>query len=485
MARVQSFSAASTLVVVLVFGAGVFQMFSTQSAAQRENAAPQRTILLMPGQDVARIVENSPEETTFVFSPGIYRMQSIVPKNGDVFEGQQGAVLNGAKALTMHREGEYWTADAAFAPAAQPHCQKDHPLCWITSDLFIDGQLQEPARSLQDLAAGRWYYDQAAGKILIATNPAGHLVEMSNAQAAFSGGAARVAIRNLVVEKYASPMQHGAIGGNNGKAVAWTITNTEVRWNHGVGIAIGPNSHVEHCNIHHNGQMGIAGNGNNLAIISNEIAFNNYAGYDPDWEAGGSKFSGSDNLVVRSNMVHDNQGNGLWTDIDNIHVLFEDNQVYRNSGEGIRHEISYDAVIRRNTVVANSMGIVVALSSNTEVYENRIEVPAKGKAGIRIAGGSRGQGAYGPHLAHDIRVHDNVFQFLGQDARCGVSTSSLATVSNITFDNNQYHILGGGQKFWNWGDRSMDFAEFRNSGQESHGSLSTARYSFPASMQPN
>ena len=49
-----------------------------------------------------------------------------------------------------------------------------------------------------------------------------------------------------------------------------------------------------------------------------EIAFNNYAGYDAFWEGGGTKFWRNKRLIVRDSCVHDNNGPGLWSDIDNI-----------------------------------------------------------------------------------------------------------------------------------------------------------------------
>ena len=84
-----------------------------------------------------------------------------------------------------------------------------------------------------------------------------------------------------------------------------------------------------------------------------EIAFNNYAGYKADWEAGGTKFWATTGLVVRNSCVHHNAGPGLWTDYDNIDTLYEGNIVFSNANDGIKHEISYDAIIRDNIVAGN------------------------------------------------------------------------------------------------------------------------------------
>jgi parallel beta-helix repeat protein len=68
---------------------------------------------------------------------------------------------------------------------------------------------------------------------------------------------------------------------------------------------------------------------------------------------GGSKFWATEGLVVRNNVVRDNAGAGLWSDTDNRGVLYEGNLVYRNADDGIKHEISYGAVIRNNTCCLN------------------------------------------------------------------------------------------------------------------------------------
>src|SRR5579884_26552 len=143
-------------------------------------------------------------------------------------------------------------------------------------------------------------------------------------------------------------------GGDQHPGTNWTITNNEVRWNHGTGISIGDWTQVLGNYIHNNGQKGIGGVTMNSVVQDNEIARNNYAGFDVGWEAGGAKFAVSSGMVVRGNNVHDNYGPGIWFDIDSINNLIENNTVTSNySGPGIQYEISYSAVIRNNTVRYN------------------------------------------------------------------------------------------------------------------------------------
>ena len=74
-------------------------------------------IHLLPGMDVADLVRNAPGGTTFLFSPGTYRMQSIVPKDEDSFIGQGQAILNGSAILDLQPDGGLWSAVESLSPA--------------------------------------------------------------------------------------------------------------------------------------------------------------------------------------------------------------------------------------------------------------------------------------------------------------------------------------------------------------------------------
>ena len=87
----------------------------------------------------------------------------------------------------------------------------------------------------------------------------------------------------------------------------------------------------------------------------------------------------------------------MWTDINNIHTLYEDNVVVNNTGTGISHEISYDAIIRNNIVMDNSgdprgwlwgANIKIQNSSNVDVYGNKIDMT--GGNGIALIEQNRG-----------------------------------------------------------------------------------------------
>ena len=284
-------------------------------------SAPAGAIILNPGDNIAALVNAAPAGATFYFEPGVYRGVSLAPKTGQTFIGAEGAILNGSAVLTdWTQSGNLWViggqtqqgpvnSSAEFLPGTR---RPGNP-----ETVFFDNTPLKPLDALSKLVAGTFSFDYAADKIYIADNPAGHTVEAGKQTDAFHGNATNVTVQNLVIKKYDPEIQHGAINGGQ----SWTIQNNEVLLNYTVGIIAQDNSQVIGNYVHDNGQMGVGGQGNNVLVQGNELASNGFwSGIDPLWEAGGFKFAQTDNLVVRGNYVHDNNGPGLWGDIDSINT---------------------------------------------------------------------------------------------------------------------------------------------------------------------
>ena len=436
---------------------------------------------LYPGQDIAAKVNGAPNGTTFTFTPGVYRMVSLSPKDGMTFVGQAGAILNGARLLTSFtRQNGYWVASGQTQQGERRgdgYCLEDSPRCAYPEQLFIAGKMLKHVGSLAGVHAGTWYFDYNADKIYFADDPSGKTVETSVTKYAFYSHGSGVTIRGLIVEKYASPAQYGAIGGQGG-VPRWTLQNNEVRWNHGSGIRTGNGMQVLNNNAHHNGQMGIGGSGDNMLVQGNEIAYNNVAGFGTHWEAGATKFSHTNALVVRDNFSHHNHGAGLWTDIDNINSLYEGNRVEDNDWRGIYHEISYKVIIRNNIIRRNGFnlplknkfpvdgaGILIHDSQNAEIYGNTVENNYSGIGGIES---NRGSGKYGVYNLINLNVHDNtVVQPTGRAAGVAQVVGSNAVYSSQgnKFVHNTYD-LGTTAKYFRWMNGDHTTPEWKGYGMD-------------------
>jgi len=313
------------------FAVGLALLWGGNCDAKGRGPGDRRRLVLKPGDNLAALVEQSRPESEFRLTAGVHRLESIDPRSGDSFSGESGAILSGAQILSgFSHSGELWVVQtqAEHRGSYPGKCDERHSACEYPEDLFIDDSPLERAESLEAVGPGNWYLDYSTRKAYLADNPEGHRVEMSIVPRAFWGPAQNVKIAGLTIEKYACAAGDGAIDGRSGRT--WVVSNNLIRLNHGIGIRLGDGMQVLHNRLLHNGQLGIGGGGSNGIVDGNEIAFNNYAGYAYGWEAGGSKFAFTKNLVVRNNYVHDNKGPGLWTDIENENTFYEHNHTKSN-----------------------------------------------------------------------------------------------------------------------------------------------------------
>lgn len=451
-------------------------------------SAQSGVVVINPGDDARAIVDRHPAGTTFLFRAGVHRMTSTIePRRGDVFDGEVGAVLNGARVLSgFEREGNLWVIKGQTQQGPRTNathgyevCDAQHPRCEYPEELFVDGVPLLHVDNKSKVAAGKWFFDYGNDRIYMADDPNGRLVETAVTTYAFLGsGQDNVTIRNLTIEKYASPTQQGTIQARG--TTGWLIENVTSQWNHGAGISTDTAMRVINSRFNYNGHLGIHGRGDNLLIEGNEIAYNNWAGHDLEWEAGGTKFSRTDGLVVRNNYVHHNQGVGLWTDIDNINVLYEGNLVTHNLRFGLFHEISYAAIIRNNTLEYNNYQryggqIYISNSSDVEIYGNQVVVGDKLGDSIVIFHKERGVGAHGPWLSRNINVYNNTVVFTAGTGWAG-STLHYQTPgrwdnSTNKFDGNTYYLSDADFQHWSWGRDKLKWSQFRERGQERNGKM--------------
>jgi parallel beta-helix repeat protein len=457
-------------------------------------AAVSEGTTIRPGESIQSKVNSYPGGTSFRLMAGVHRLQSVAPKDGDSFIGEAGAVMSGARQLTTFtRSGGFWVAAGQTQQGERTEasrengvttCMPEYPRCYFPEQLFIDGKQLRHVAGLGQVGPGRWYFDYAADKIYFADDPSGRKVETSVTPYAFKSEASNVTISGLIIERYASPSGDGAIHGPSSSG--WTVTDNELRWNHGTGVKLGNRMRVLRNYSHHNGHLGVNAAGASDALVEdNEIAYNNQGGFRATgFSGGGAKFSSTTRLTVRGNRVHDNLGKGLWTDMSNRYTLYENNIVTNNDLMGIFHEVSYDAVIRNNTIEGNGFkveegtmrggGIAVVSSPNVEIYGNIIR---NNQHGIAVNQDDRGTGPYGLHEVKNLYVHDNEVTmktgYTGLGLGQGLSGGTYYTSKNNRFARNTYTLSAGNHFYWQDDDRSI--AAWKAYGQDSGGSFTTAR----------
>lgn len=445
---------------------------------------PDGAVRIAAGDSIQRAALRAGPGGTVCLAAGLYRMQEVAPLAGQRFVGAPGAVLNGARVVgAFTRAGPYWQAAGLHPRGGGPGQCRTGTLCLLPLALFLDGEPLRRVATQAELGPGRYLVEPVQGRVTLADDPSGRLVEAASARFAFRGRAQDVQIRGLVVEKYDSPAQEGAV---EGQGPGWRIEATELRHNSGAGIGVVSGGVVRDCAIHHNGQLGATAGGTDILFENNRIFANNTAGFDPAWEAGGLKITASRSVVLRGNRVERNDGPGLWCDIDCRDVLFEGNHAEANRGPGIFYEISYAAVIRRNTLRLNGdpastwfwdADIQVAASEDVEVSDNDVTVRPGGHAVVLVdQARERAQG--GMYRTARNRVHGNRFVFQGAGSAGGVSDAesdspnfTVIQTGRNSFDRNRYTYPAATPPRFIWGHEIIDFAQFRAAGQEQGGIL--------------
>ncbi len=457
------------------------------------------TVTLNPGDSIQAAVNANPAGTIFVLNAGEYRMQSVVPKQGNVFSGMPGAVLNGSRVLTG------WTASgSAWKVGGQTQqgtvngtewCLSGYPRCAYPEDLFIDDKPMLHVGSLSAVGPGKWFFDYGADTIYIGDNPSGHKVEVSVTPRAFGGGGSSVTdvvIKGLTIEKYAAQLQLGAIDSETGGA-RWTIEGNIIRLNHGYGINAGPATKIIKNKILDNGQAGYGGGGTGFLFDSNEIARNGwYAGVNPGWEGGAGKITDATSGTVSNNCVYENRGPGIWQDENADNILVENNVVWGNTSAGIMLEISTGGIVRNNTVFDNgtdtggngwlwSPQILLSSVYDMEVYNNTVDTNANYGNGITIVSQDRGSAngtSYSTATGNIIRNNKITLRANTADlSKIGMDAENVPPSNANTLANNTYHVVNINNKHWWWpnsSDTTYTLAGMKAIGQESGSTIDTS-----------
>lgn len=416
-----------------------------------------------PALDVAAIVRSAPEGATICFAPGTYRLEApLQPRAGQRLVGAPGAVLTGAFPVTgFEPHGRLWRAPiVGAAGSGRGVCQRGWDGCTYPEVVAYGGRPLRRVMSAAAVEPGRFALDAQGGWLWIADDPAAAPVTLSVSSGAVAAwNAPGVEVTGFVVELFATTAGTGALRGR-----AMEIGGNEVRFNHGAGIQAWDGSQVIGNYVHHNGQIGVVGQGPGIVVEGNLIAHNNTAGFDPVWEAGGTKWVDTEGLVVRGNVSVHNRGPGLWLDLYNRASVVEGNIVRGNEGPGIFVELSYGARLRGNLVRSNGRrytawspaGVLVVDSSGVTITGNAL---ARNRAGVVLIQDDRQTGPYGPTRLRHIAVRGNRIAMARgitgmQDWTSGCSCFSDPT---IVFAANRFEVPRAARLF-EWRGRRLTLA---------------------------
>ncbi len=442
------------------------------------------TITLAAGDDAVAAFAASSAGDTIIFTSGTYRRNNMTPKDNQTIILNSRVKLTGADILSSWtQDGDRWYASGQTQGTAVLTGQCDTGYrCNKAEDLFVDDQPWDHMTSLAAVTKeGQWFFDYDTDRIYVFGDPTGKLVETSISGHAFSGTADNVTLhcRGGTIEKYATPAQRGAIGGaaDATPGDGWKVIGCHVRHIHGIAIKAGTNWEVRDSTLCDNGQMGAGGSGTGATWVNNTVCRNNYARFSAGWEAGGMKFTSTTNHRFLRNKVFDNRGPGVWYDIDNFLALIEGNDIYNNTHEGIKYEISDTATIRHNRVAHNGVvfhewllvpQIHLQNCEGCLVERNAMTVPqgttasaTDGPHGVMITCQDRGNPGW--TCLNNI-VQDNVIVMTGNRGMNGAGEDITGEVTGFyttnLFRRNTYQVLDLATDHWHWNGAAMNFTEW-------------------------
>jgi parallel beta-helix repeat protein len=185
--------------------------------------------------------------------------------------------------------------------------------------------------------------------------------------------------------------------------------------------------------------------------------------------------------MLRGNYVHDNDGPGLWTDVNNIYTTFENNLVENNTWAGIFHEVSYDAVIRNNVSRGNGFGsswvydgagILAASSPNVEIYNNVVENNKNGVI-LYMVDRSGDKQTAGPHITQNNYVHNNTISMPSGVSGLvqHVNDDTYFTSKQNRFASNTYYLGSISAQRYFWMNATKNKDQWKSYGQDTSGSF--------------
>ncbi|MGC9452675.1 MAG: right-handed parallel beta-helix repeat-containing protein [Oceanipulchritudo sp.] len=361
-------------------------------------------------ESVQSVLDNLQPGDRVVFAPGVYRMALRVTAKGTreapiVIEAEQHGtvIITGADEVAdWKQDGADWVSDIDLSHL-EPS-RKHGLLAGRREQVFVDGQPLRQVLHRDQLAGGRFFYDESAKRLYIrpqvfagevrggelevekgsiqgggtATidrtdplhswpflirefDPAEHLVEVTTRARVFDlvcerarpfAGAEYIVLRGLHFRASGDAPQQPMVSiGGTGHLVE------DCRFEHGAarGFDLRANgATVRRCVARLNGQMGFSGYGDDNLVEDCLLQHNNtkHSGF-VCFEQGGCKIVKTNRFTMRRVRAIGNDGPGIWYDIDNAEALIEQCWCEGNTGPGIMYEISWTAVIRNNVCWKN------------------------------------------------------------------------------------------------------------------------------------
>lgn len=380
---------------------------------------PAGAIAIYPGQSIQAAVNANPNGAAFLIKTGTHTRQSVIPKSGNTFVGESGAVLDG--------QGVGYAFNKGGGPA---------------NNVTIRGLKitnYSPGMQSATVDAGGYFPNEGSTGWVIQNNE----VSYNGEYGIRIGNSSRILNNNVHHNKrlnIAGSANDAVIEGNEvayGNYLSAYNTNFEAG---GTKFAYTERLTLRNNYVHDNVGVGLHMDENNI------------------------------NTLIEDNRIASNASEGIAIEISYATII-RNNTITNNGFADPRNRYSY---------VWNA-GIGIHASPNVEVYGNTLSGNYAGIVAIQ-QNRDVDKALYGRHLVQNLNVHDNTITQTNLP-RNGNELSVAAGIVqdfgdngifsgwNNRFTNNRYYLGGNPRPFaWNNGTRTE--SEWRGFGQDLSGLFS-------------
>lgn len=333
-----------------------------------------------PFLTITKAVNTARSGDTVRVADGVYRESvQVYRKTLDIIGASQtGTVLDGTRAVTNWTPtGATWTTPWSTnfeVPFEDIQMFENNRIAGSPEQFFLDGTALTEVATLAEVTPTSFFYDRAGGVVHIGVDPYGRLVEGSVLQWGLHlNGADHSTVTGLTVRRYAPSQRQ--LSAFRVHSAATTVRDVTVDSNSYVGIsAIGAGIVFDRLTATRNGQIGVnAFRANDFQLVNSTITGNNSERFNWSWAAGGFKTTNSVRLFIAGNLVADNQGPGIWFDLDIEDSIITRNVVRDNRRSGLMIEVSNRNIAVDNIITGNDQaGVYVLESQDVEVWHNAV-----------------------------------------------------------------------------------------------------------------
>lgn len=333
---------------------------------------------------IAKALKSAPSGATIIFRSGTYRKLkgainkklTLQPYPHEKVWLKGSVVVPGWVSDAGIWRKDRWTYSFPLQVNSK-YIDPKYPLAGHRDMVYINGVALKQVGSKAEVAPGAFYIDSANKQLYIGDKPEGKTVEATVVNQAFAiRNTGNTVIRGLGFAHYADQ----AISVEAHRVIL--EKNTFV-WNgvHGIRIqgesrgkkGIATDAIVRGNTFSYNGRSALwGGRAHRMLLEGNTISYNNIERFAKTWDAAGIKVIRTDGLIWRNNIIENNFATGMWMDISSSDATVVNNTVRYNKGIGIHFELSNKATIACNVVEHNNAGIMIADSSNAQVYNNKL-----------------------------------------------------------------------------------------------------------------